>query len=116
MSYKTQWTFKERICETKRIIERYPDRLPIICERAINASKDCPYIDKRKYLVPNDLTVGQFVYVIRKRLKMTPENGLFLFINGVIPSTSAVLRTIYDSYKDDDGYLYVNYTFENTFG
>jgi GABA(A) receptor-associated protein len=116
MSFKTMVSFEERLNETKRIMGKHPDRLPIICERAINASKECPYIDKRKYLVPNDLTVGQFVYVIRKRLKIPGEKALFLFINGIIPSTSVLLSHIYDCYKDEDGYLYVTYTYENTFG
>ena len=116
MNFKTMISFEERFNETKRIMIKHPDRLPIICERSINASKECPYIDKRKYLVPNDLTVGQFVYVIRKRLKIPGEKALFLFINGIIPSTSVLLTHIYDYYKDEDGYLYVTYTYENTFG
>lgn len=46
-----------------------------------------PDIDKKKYLVPSDLTVGQFVYVIRKRIKLSPEKGIFIFINNVLPAT-----------------------------
>lgn len=46
-------------------------------------------IDKKKYLVPSDLTCGQFVYVIRKRLKLPAEKAIFLFVNGVIPPTAA---------------------------
>ena len=116
MSFKTTHTFDYRYNETTTIMCKYPDRIPIICERAKNASKDCPNIDKRKYLVPNDLSVGQFVYVIRKRLNVMPEKALFLFINGIIPSTSVLLCNMYDCYKDSDGYLYVTYTFENKFG
>lgn len=116
MSFKTTHTFEERYNETKGIMTRYQDRIPIICEKAINASKDCPDIDKRKYLVPNDLSIGQFMYVIRKRLRLPPEKALFLFINGMIPSSSFLICNIYECYKDVDGYLYVNYTLENTFG
>lgn len=116
MSFKSKHSFEDRFNETRTILERYPDRIPVICERARNASKDCPDIDKHKYLVPNDLSIGQFVYVIRKRLKITPEKALFLFINGMILSSSILISSIYDCYKDKDGYLYVMYTFENTFG
>ena len=42
----------------------------VICEKADRT--DIPLIDKKKYLVPSDLTVGQFVYVIRKRIKVGP--------------------------------------------
>jgi hypothetical protein len=41
----------------------------------------------RRYLVPSDLTVGQFVYVIRKRIKLSPEKAIFIFVKNVLPPT-----------------------------
>ena len=116
MTYKMKHTFEERLFETTRILEKYPDRIPIICEKEQRASKDCPEIDKNKYLVPNDLTVGHFVYVIRKRMIVPQEKAIFLFINDTIPSRSILLSNLYSCYKEKDGFLYVTYTFENTFG
>lgn len=115
-SFKRTYSFKDRFKESSRIMNIYPDRLPIICERSENAPSDCPVIDKKKYLIPRDLTVGQFLYVIRNRLKLPAEKALFLFIKGTIPATSHYMDLIYDCYKDDDGFLYITYTFENTFG
>ena len=40
-----------------------------------------------RYLVPADLTVGQFVYVIRKRIKVSPEKAIFMFVKNVLPPT-----------------------------
>ena len=40
-----------------------------------------------RYLVPGDLTVGQFVYVIRKRIKLEPEKAIFIFVANVLPPT-----------------------------
>ena len=37
--------------------------------------------------MPADLTVGQFVYVIRKRIKLSPEKAIFIFINNILPPT-----------------------------
>lgn len=116
MSFKSNNSFENRYNETMLIMQKYPDRIPIICEKSKNSSKECPVIDKKKYLVPNDFSIGQFVYVIRKRLKIIPEKALFLFINGLIPPTSFLLCNMYALCKDSDGYLYVTYTFENTFG
>ena len=42
----------------------------------------------KKYLVPVDLTIGQFIYVIRNRIEVTPEQALFLFVNDTLPPTS----------------------------
>ncbi|PHU08457.1 Autophagy-related protein 8g [Capsicum chinense] len=77
---------------------------------------DIPNIDKKKYLVPADLTVGQFVYVIRKRIKLSAEKAIFIFVDNVLPPTGAIMSSIYDEKKDEDGFLYVTYSGENTFG
>jgi GABA(A) receptor-associated protein len=116
MSYKTKITLIERIKESKRILTKYPDRIPVICEKNKNATKDCPNIDKNKYLLSSDLTVGQFIYVIRKRLNISAKKALFLFIADMIPSSTNDMLSLYTRYKDVDNFLYINYSFENTFG
>lgn len=52
-------------------------------------------LDKKKYLVPSDLTVGQFYFLIRKRVHLRPEDALFFFVNNVIPPTSATMGSLY---------------------
>jgi len=116
MSFKSTHTLIDRICETQKVLTKYPDKIPIICEKSNNASLDLPDLDKKKYLVPIDMTIGQFVYIIRKRLKLPPEKAIFLFINGMIPPTSSFLTEIYHYAKDEDGFLYITYAAENTFG
>jgi hypothetical protein len=91
----------------------------VICEKADRT--DIPTIDKKKYLVPSvrilwleysfiefieliepchqDLTVGQFVYVIRKRIKLAPEKAIFIFVDEVLPPTAALMSAIYEEHK-----------------
>ncbi len=92
MTWPSGWTsntiispipVEKRKSEAERIRSKYPDRVPVICEKADRS--DIPDIDKKKYLVPSDLTVGQFHYVIRKRIKLAPEKALFLFCSNSIP-------------------------------
>jgi GABA(A) receptor-associated protein len=116
MKFRLEHTAASRAAEAQRIIEKYPDRIPVICERSENSEKDLLDIDKKKYLVPSDLTVGQFVYVIRKRLKLPPEQAIYLFVNGNIPATSALMSTVYQEHADTDGFLYMTYSGENVFG
>lgn len=66
--------------------------------------------------MPADLTIGQFVYVIRKRIKLTSEQAIFIFVNNVLPPTAAMISSVYKEHKDQDGFLYITYTGENTFG
>jgi GABA(A) receptor-associated protein len=105
---------EKRKSEAERIRAKYPDRVPVICEKADRS--DIPDIDKKKYLVPADLTVGQFHYVIRKRIKLAPEKALFLFCSNSIPPNAALMSTIYEEQKDEDGFLYIQYSGESTFG
>lgn len=56
---------------------------------------------------------GQFVYVIRKRIKLEPEKAIFIFVDEVLPPTAALMAQIYDEYKDEDDFLYVTYSGEN---
>src|SRR5579862_9047745 len=82
-------------------------KLQVICEKV--EKSDITAIDKKKYLVPSDLTVGQFCYVIRKRIKLAPEKAIFIFVNEVLPPTAALMSSIYEEHKDDDGFLYITY-------
>jgi GABA(A) receptor-associated protein len=115
-SFKNMIPFEERFRDTKNILIKYPDRIPIICERSKTANKDCPMIDKNKYLIQMDLTMGQFIYVIRKRLNIPAEKAIFLFVNDSLLPSSTPIGNIYDLYKDNDNFLYISYSFENTFG
>ena len=117
MTFKFQniHSLEDRKKESNRIISKYPDRVPIICEKSKNSSL-IPDLGKSKYLVPCDLTVGQFMFVIRKRMKLSSEQAIFIFINGHIPSTNSIISDIYEYNKNEDGFLYVSYSGENTFG
>lgn len=66
--------------------------------------------------MPADLTVGQFHYVIRKRIKLAPEKALFLFCSNSIPPNASLMSTVYEEQKDEDGFLYIQYSGESTFG
>ncbi|CAH1446360.1 unnamed protein product [Lactuca virosa] len=64
-SFKLEHPLEKRKSESSRIREKYPDRVPdkeVIVEKA--EKSDIPDIDKKKYLVPADLTMGQFLYVV----------------------------------------------------
>jgi GABA(A) receptor-associated protein len=106
---------QERIQSVHTIFKKYPDRIPVCIYK--NKGSTTPDIDKEKYIVPNDLTVGQFLYVIRKRIKLKPEEALYIFFNGDLVNTGVTMKEVYNMYKDKkDEMLYAVYSTENTFG
>lgn len=114
MSYKELVDFEKRKSESTRIRRKHPDRIPVIVDK----SRDCslPTIDKQKFLVPQDMTLGQFIYIIRKRIKLESSEALFIMVNNNLMTSTLQLCEIYENQKDEDGFLYIVYTSENTFG
>ena len=115
MLFKSKFSLDERICESMRIILKYPNKIPIICEKHSSCTT-VKQIEKKKYLVASDYTCGQFIHIIRTQLQLDPEQAIFLFVNDYIPSTSQTVSQLYQEHKDEDGFLYVKYASENTFG
>lgn len=110
--FKKIYTLNERKEEFNKIHNGFPNRIPAIVEPCNNL----PPLGKSKFLLPEDITMGQFIYIIRKRMNLDPHEALFFFINGRIMSSSTLIIEIYERYKDIDGFLYVVYSKENTFG
>ena len=107
--------YLERLKKSQVILEKYPDRVPLIIQPSKN-DRDAYPIDKSKYITPRDLTLLQLQQIIRKRVKFPAEKALFMFINNKIYPITAVVGTIYDTNKDADGFLYITYCQESTFG
>jgi len=114
--FQKEHSFEKRQQEATRILKKYPDRIPIIVEPNEN-NNDTLIIDKKKYLVPKDLTVGQFSYVIRKRIKLSPDEAMFIFTDDCdILSTNDLMSRAYKEHQSEDGFLYVIVSKEQTFG
>ncbi|XP_004289170.1 PREDICTED: autophagy-related protein 8C-like [Fragaria vesca subsp. vesca] len=113
-SYKSEVPLEKREAEAARIREQHPDRVPVIVEKA--EKSDVPDIEKNKYLVPADITVGQLVFVIRKKIKLDADQAIFVFVKDILPPTAALMSSIYEENKDEDGFLYMTYSGESTFG
>jgi GABA(A) receptor-associated protein len=91
------------------------------------------------------MPVGQFIFILRSRLHLSPGIALFVFVNNTLPQTgelcilgcflsclipllklqicnfavaaAQLMGSVYESYKDeDDGFLYMCYSSEKTFG
>ncbi|CAN6676737.1 unnamed protein product [Malus baccata var. baccata] len=84
-SFKQEFSFDERLEESKSIIAKYPDRVPVIIERY--SRTDLPEMEKKKFLVPRDMSVGQFIHILSSRLHLTPGKALFVFVKNTLPQT-----------------------------
>jgi len=115
MEFRARYSLEQRTTEARRVRDKFPGRIPCIVQRA-KAAVTLPAIDKEKFLVPGDLTIGQFIYVVRKRIALDSDKALFVFVGNTLPTTGTLMRELYQSRADDDGFLYLIYCGESTFG
>lgn len=91
--------------------ERYPGRTPIILDDPDHL------LTKTKFMVPEEITVGQFMNAVRQRATVDAHRALFLFVNrSTMPRVSDAIYEVYDRWHDDDGCLRMTLKAEHTFG
>jgi GABA(A) receptor-associated protein len=112
-SFKMNHSIKKRKEESTRLLNKYPDRIPVICEK-FEYTKSI--ILPSKILIPHTMTIAQVNSIIRSKNNLTNDKSIFLFIKQDIICPMCVMEEVYHHYKDDDGFLYIQYTSENTFG
>ena len=125
-------SFEDRKKESERILQKYPERVPVVCNRAHN-QQDLPIINKKKYLVPGTMLVSEFILIIDRAIKAAAEeesqaSGISLdnkAAEKTIYLTSETKRTVttrlemrefYALNKNEDGFLYLYYSQEATLG
>ena len=77
---------------------------------------DLEDLDKHKYLVPMDITMGKFMYVIRNKINLKPETALFFHVNNTMLSGNSLISEIYETHKHRDLFMYCTYSKESVYG
>lgn len=107
----------ERKSEVLRILKKYPEKVPVI----IIKEKGCTIKEptNTKFLIPKELTVAQFLYTLRTRILLAPDQALFLSFGSTkeMPANTDQMNHVYQLYHDtEDEMLYATYNTETTFG
>nr|XP_056708262.1 microtubule-associated proteins 1A/1B light chain 3C-like [Euleptes europaea] len=116
-SFKHRKCFAARKSEVASIRIKFPNKLPVILER-YPKEKILPVINKVKFLVPEELTMGQFVSIIRNRMSIGPTQAFYFLAdnNRSMVNMSSTMFEVYSTYKDEDGFLYMTYASQEMFG
>jgi GABA(A) receptor-associated protein len=127
MNENKKISFEERKKQSNKIIDKYKDKYPIYLTFDNNIDIDITKVDinLNKYIVSSELTLGQFLAIIRKKINFNSNESLTLFIeeyvkdyfkSAILCLNSSTIREIYNKHKDPDGFLYIKVVKENSFG
>ncbi|KAF5284153.1 hypothetical protein FQR65_LT00153 [Abscondita terminalis] len=109
-------TIEIRKEEVMAIRNRFPTKIPIIVQR-FTKENNLPLLDKSKFLVPQEITMSQFLTIIRNRMHITSSQALYLLINNrSLVSLSLTLAEVYTEHACSDGFLYITYASQEVFG
>ncbi len=104
---------EKRKADISALIAKHPNRIPVY----VQSNTPDIVIVKNKLLICKDHTVGQVLYTIRSKLKMSSDKAIFLLDeSGHLPMTSQLIDEIYRTKKNIDGCLYLTVAIESTFG
>ena len=117
IEFKVAVPFEKRHATALKMRNTYPDRVPIIVERLKSTKSSIPYIENKKFLAPVEFNVAKFQIEVFKRISLESEDSLTITLeNGRVPNPSQLMGSLYDQYKDNDGFLYLYYSGLDTFG
>lgn len=119
--------------KVEQMMLKNPNRVPIIITS--NSFK----IDKLKYIVPDSITIGELMIMLRKKNNIDPQEAIFLFIKdnnsnnnntninkfnnkskkeneGILVPSSSTLGTLHQQHKDENLILHIFFEKETVFG
>jgi len=104
-------SLEERKNTSNMIKSKYKNRIPIIID-----SNDKLKLEKNKYIVPSELSISEFLYIIRKKLTIKSTDAIYIMCNNKLMNSIDTINSIYNNEMSDDGFLYFIISLENTFG
>ena len=124
--FRKRFKFEERKEITDKILGKYEEKCPIYLsfDSQLNLKSLKNY---NRYIVTNNLTLSQFLMIVKKKINFGSTESLSLFVeiydknsssikDTLLASLSSSIASIYDINKNEDGFLYMRLVKENVFG
>ncbi|PQQ05025.1 uncharacterized protein Pyn_13949 [Prunus yedoensis var. nudiflora] len=114
--YKETWRnilnkYKQRIIlDAGQLREKHPNCIPVTVEK--DARSDIRDIDTKKFLVYGDMSLREFVFFIQSMAWVSTEKPIFFYFRNTKPPIGALMYTIDEENKDEDGFLHITYSGE----
>ena len=106
-------SLKERQSYSSRLMNKHPDRIPVIIENNLK-------LDNYKYLLPKSLLFSEFLAIISKKITLNKFEAIYSFVKNeneyILVPMRDTIGELYNRYKNIDNFFYIRFGIENTFG
>ncbi len=112
--------FEDRKKRSQSLLFKYKDKYPVILEKS-SKDNNLPSIEKSKLLVSYEMTVATIIQLLKKNININEYTSIYIMTtdknkNSIMLSGAQSISFLYENYKNDDGFLYLEYCAENVFG
>ena len=107
-NFKIKHSLKDRIESYKKIIKKYPNKIPFICEKYPKCY-DIEEMNKTKFIYDKTHKIKELLILLEKIKNLS--HPICLIINEKIINENETLENLYNKYKDkEDNILYCFYS------
>lgn len=108
------WKSRKELAD--QMLSDHSDKVPVILA-PFSSSSNIFKLTQSKFLVPRQFTFHDFIFVIRKKLRLSPKESLFIMVNSsIFPNMSRSMHSIYNENKSKDKFLYIFFSSEPVWG
>ena len=86
------------------LLQENPLRIPVL----VTCQNGKINLNKHEFLVPKQLKVIHFTATLRRSINLGPESAIYMYARNHMLKPDKFMGEIYDQYKDEDGFLYIN--------
>jgi hypothetical protein len=118
MNYIDITNIEDRKKKANILLLKYKECIPVIIEKS-KSEKILPPMDKFKYIINRTNTISFVLKILRDKLQITEATSIYIMTGNktkYILSGSQSIDYVYNTYKNEDGFLYLEYCSENVFG
>ena len=117
LKFQEENTYEERLALYNKVRIKCPNRYFVIVEPATPLD---PSISKTKYVIPYNMPMSSVINEIRPLIQIESHHALAFYVgpknNEHLLSLALSIDYAYTLYHENDGFLYITYTRESTFG
>mmetsp|Transcript_15993 Transcript_15993/g.15918 ORF Transcript_15993/g.15918 Transcript_15993/m.15918 type:complete len:122 (-) Transcript_15993:680-1045(-) len=101
--YKESIPFQVRKASYDKMMQENPGKYPAVLLKGNNCKYNIPL---HKFALEGSMTMGTFLYTVRRYFKLSSKQGVYLYLCDTLPMLNAKISELHQRCADEDGCLY----------